>query len=90
MSTSLLSTREIQILHAIATGQDPDSVAKTIDRAPRTVKEHLTSAYRALGARDRGHALGEAFRLGYLAVDPISRQIVANPYGRRVRETGEQ
>lgn len=83
--TPHLTAREIQVLHAVATGHSTEETGRRVFLGPRQVKWHLTRAARALGTRDRTHTVAEAFRLGYLAIDPVTRAIVANPYGRPVR-----
>lgn len=83
--TPQLTAREIAVLHAVATGHSTEQTGALVFLSPRQVKWYLTRAARALGTRDRTHTVAEAFRLGYLATDPITRTIKANPYGRPVR-----
>lgn len=80
-----LAAREITALHLIATGHSLAAAGAVMHLAPGTIKHYLRTASAVLGTRERAHTVGEAFRLGYLATDPITREIVANPYGRPVR-----
>jgi DNA-binding CsgD family transcriptional regulator len=83
--TGPLSVREITALHLIATGSSLEQAGDFMYLSPETVKHYLHTAYKALGVHERGHAIGEAFRRGYLAVDPLTNTILANPYRRPVR-----
>lgn len=75
-----LSVREIAALHLVATGHSLDTAGAAMHLAPGTVKGYLRTASAAFGTRERAHTVAEAFRRGYLAVDPITGTIVANPY----------
>jgi DNA-binding NarL/FixJ family response regulator len=51
------SRREREVLGELVGGQDNRSIAATLGIAEETVKSHLKSIFRKLGARDRAHAL---------------------------------
>ncbi len=59
-----LSPREEEVLQLIADGLAPNEVAERLYISPRTVKNHLASAYSKLGARDRTDAVLRAVRRG--------------------------
>jgi DNA-binding NarL/FixJ family response regulator len=59
-----LSPREEEVLQLIADGLAPNEVAERLYISPRTVKNHLASAYAKLGARDRTDAVLRAVRRG--------------------------
>ena len=59
-----LSPREEEVLQLIADGCAPNEVAERLYISPRTVKNHLASAYAKLGARDRTDAVLKAVRRG--------------------------
>jgi DNA-binding NarL/FixJ family response regulator len=59
-----LSPREEEVLQLIADGCAPNEVAERLYISPRTVKNHLASAYAKLGARDRTDAVLRAVRRG--------------------------
>jgi DNA-binding NarL/FixJ family response regulator len=54
------SRREREVLGELVSGQDNRSIAATLGIAEETVKSHLKSIFRKLGARDRAHALALA------------------------------
>ncbi len=59
-----LSRREGEVLQLIADGCAPAEVAERLFISPKTVKNHLASAYDKLGARDRTDAVVRAVRQG--------------------------
>jgi DNA-binding NarL/FixJ family response regulator len=61
-----LSPREEEVLQLIADGCAPTEVAERLYISPRTVKNHLASAYAKLGARDRTDAVLRAVRRGII------------------------
>jgi DNA-binding NarL/FixJ family response regulator len=61
-----LSPREEEVLQLIADGCAPSEVAERLYISPRTVKNHLASAYSKLGARDRTDAVLRAVRRGII------------------------
>jgi two-component system response regulator DesR len=62
-----LSQRERDVLVLVASGATNREIASTVHLSPHTVKEHLTSLYRKLGARNRTDAVQRAQRRGLLA-----------------------
>ena len=63
-SERLLSTRERQVLTALAGGQTGDEIARQLFIAPDTVRRHVANAREKLQARTRAHAIAEALRRG--------------------------
>ena len=61
-----LAPREEVVLQLIADGFAPNEVAERLYISPRTVKNHLASAYSKLGARDRTDAVLRAVRRGII------------------------
>lgn len=49
----LLTQREAQIAQLVALGHSNPEIAETLDLAEKTVKFHLTNAYRKLGVKTR-------------------------------------
>jgi len=62
-----LSPREREVLGLIATGATNREIAATLYLSPHTVKEHTSSLYRKLTARNRAEAVQRAQRLGLLS-----------------------
>jgi len=60
----LLSGREREILTMIADGATNREIAGILFLSPHTVKEHTSTLYRKLGARNRADAVQRAQRLG--------------------------
>jgi DNA-binding NarL/FixJ family response regulator len=63
----LLTTRELEILRQVATGQTNREIAAQLFISSDTVKGHLETVYRKLGVSDRAHAVAVAIRNGLLA-----------------------
>jgi DNA-binding NarL/FixJ family response regulator len=59
-----LTDRESEILTLIAGGATNREIAGTLYLSPHTVKEHTSTLYRKLGARNRADAVQRAQRLG--------------------------
>jgi DNA-binding NarL/FixJ family response regulator len=59
-----LTDRESEILGLIAGGATNREIAGTLYLSPHTVKEHTSTLYRKLGARNRADAVQRAQRLG--------------------------
>jgi DNA-binding NarL/FixJ family response regulator len=68
--TSSLTRRERQVLGQIAHGANTLEAAQHLLLSPATVKHHLSSAHRKLGARSRVEAVMLAVTRGYIDVDP--------------------
>jgi DNA-binding NarL/FixJ family response regulator len=62
-----LTDREREVLDAIARGFTNREIAAELFLSPHTVKEHTSSLYRKLGARNRAEAVQKAQRLGLIA-----------------------
>ena len=60
----LLTDREREILGLIAEGATNREIAGSLFLSPHTVKEHTSSLYRKLGARNRADAVQRAQRIG--------------------------
>jgi DNA-binding NarL/FixJ family response regulator len=63
-ATPALTDREREILGLIAGGATNREIAGTLFLSPHTVKEHTSTLYRKLGARNRADAVQRAQRLG--------------------------
>jgi two-component system response regulator DesR len=66
-AAQLLTTRERQVLEFVAGGLTNAEIAAELELSPNTVKEHASSMFRKLGARNRADAVQRAQRLGVLA-----------------------
>ncbi|MCW3029504.1 MAG: two component transcriptional regulator, LuxR family [Solirubrobacterales bacterium] len=62
----MLTDREREILGVIAEGATNREIAAALFLSPHTVKEHTSTLYRKLGARNRADAVQRAQRLGLL------------------------
>jgi DNA-binding NarL/FixJ family response regulator len=62
----LLSEREREVLDLIAAGSTNREIAEQLYLSPHTVKEHTSSLYRKLRARNRADAVQRAQRIGLL------------------------
>ncbi|WP_298180388.1 response regulator transcription factor [Saccharomonospora sp.] len=67
-----LSRREYQVLQLIADGLENAAVADKLYLSVETVRTHVKSILRKLGARDRTHAVSKAFRSGLLLTTPAT------------------
>ncbi len=63
----LLTQREQEVLELIARGATNREIAATLYLSPHTVKEHTSSLYRKLDARNRAEAVVRAQRVGLLS-----------------------
>lgn len=61
-----LSERQDEVLQLLATGTTIEEIAATLFLSPYTVKDHIKSLYRKLGARNRADAVLRAERVGLL------------------------
>jgi two-component system, NarL family, nitrate/nitrite response regulator NarL len=64
-----LTARQLEVLVLMARGLPNKSIAKTLNVAEGTVKLHVASIMRALGASNRTQAVSEASRLGLALSD---------------------
>jgi two-component system response regulator DesR len=63
---ALLSERERQVLQQIAGGSTNREIAERLFLSPHTVKDHTSTLYRKLKAKNRADAIQRAQRLGLL------------------------
>jgi two-component system response regulator DesR len=66
-ATQRLTAREREVLELVATGLTNAEIAAQLQLSPNTVKEHASTMFRKLGARNRADAVQRAQRLGVLA-----------------------
>ena len=64
-----VSAREIEVLQLIAEGAAPPEVAERLFISVKTVKNHLSSIYEKLDARDRTQAVLKGLRIGIIRLD---------------------
>ena len=62
--TRRLSRRERAVLDALAQGQATEEIAQALVLSPHTVRSHVKTAMRKLGARTRAHAVAIALSAG--------------------------
>jgi DNA-binding NarL/FixJ family response regulator len=65
--TSLLSTREGEVLQLLADGLTTDAVGKQLYLSPTTVRSYAENAMHKLEARNRVHAVATAIRMGLVS-----------------------
>lgn len=65
----VVTRREEEVLQLIADGCSTVEVAKALSISQKTVKNHLTSIYQKLDARDRTQAMLQALRMGIVTLD---------------------
>ena len=58
-----LTPAEVEVLAKAATGKSNKAIARELDRAPGTVRAHMSSILRKLGAKNRGEAIVIAMRI---------------------------
>src|SRR3954467_2291360 len=63
---ALLSERERQVLHLIAAGSTNREIAERLFLSPHTIKDHTSTLYRKVKAKNRADAIQRAQRLGLL------------------------
>ena len=63
-----LTTRERQVLEALAAGASYKEVAREFDLSPHTVNFHDRSLYKKLSARSRGEAVRKALEQGVITI----------------------
>ncbi|WP_203965396.1 response regulator transcription factor [Actinocatenispora thailandica] len=59
-----LTDRELAVLRGMSHGRTNAEIGRDLHIAEDTVKTHARRLYRKLGARDRAHAVAQAFRAG--------------------------
>ena len=65
----MLTKRQLQVLEGVRDGLTAESVANVLGLSPETVREHLKTARRRLGANNATHAVIMAIRLKLLPLD---------------------
>ncbi len=65
-SSSVLTSRELEVLRLVAEGLSNHGVAERLQVSPRTVKTHVQNLLGKLETRDRAGAVARGFRLGLL------------------------
>ncbi|MCU0753881.1 MAG: response regulator transcription factor [Xanthomonadales bacterium] len=68
-----LTERETEILRLMAAGQSNKEIARALDVAEGTVKNHVSNILSKLGVRDRTRAVLRAFELRLVTGTPASR-----------------
>jgi DNA-binding NarL/FixJ family response regulator len=63
---TLLSERERQVLHLVAAGATNREIAERLFLSPHTVKDHTSTLYKKVKAKNRADAIQRAQRLGLL------------------------
>jgi len=69
-----LTPRQREILELIASGRSTSEIAKELTLSTETVRNHLRSLFKELGAHTRVEAIANAQRLGLLANPGLSPQ----------------
>jgi two-component system response regulator DesR len=64
---ALLSPREVEVLELVATGATNREIAGRLHLSAHTVKDHTSSVYKKLQARNRADAVQRAQRLGLIS-----------------------
>jgi DNA-binding CsgD family transcriptional regulator len=59
-----LSDREREVLRLVANGLSDGQIAEALVLSPHTVRSHVKTAMRKLGARTRAHAVAIALSAG--------------------------
>lgn len=67
----LLTSREIDVLTGVSSGESNKDIARRLHLTPETVKWHLKNIMRKLGADSRSEAVAHAANLGLALVDPL-------------------
>lgn len=62
-----LTVREVEVLNLLAQGQNNEEIAQNLFLGESTVKSHVRSLYRKLGARDRAQVVVYAYESGRVA-----------------------
>ncbi|MCS7050249.1 MAG: response regulator transcription factor [Thermomicrobium sp.] len=67
-----LTVRELQVLDCVAQGMSNKEIADALFITEQTVKNHMTSILRKLGAQDRVDVILAAVRHRWVAITPLS------------------
>lgn len=74
-----LTTREAEILRAVAEGQSNKQIAERLWLSDQTVKYHLTNIYRKFGVSSRTEAVRRAYERGLVAHPLLRNEDQASP-----------
>ena len=69
--TSVLTTREVEVLRLVALGQDATEMAHDLGISLHTVRNHIRNLRHKLNATTKLDAVVKAIRLGILPVDEL-------------------
>ena len=72
-----LTTRELEVLRALAEGKSNREIAQALWLTEQTVKFHLTSIYRKLDVKSRTQAVQWAYHNGQASADHEAAQVAA-------------
>ncbi len=64
-----LTSREIEVMRALATGASTVEVARELYVSPKTAKNHIAHIYAKLGVSSRTQAVAKALRQGIVSID---------------------
>jgi DNA-binding NarL/FixJ family response regulator len=78
-----LTTREAEILRAVAEGQSNKQIAERLWLSDQTVKYHLTNIYRKFGVSSRTEAVRRAYERGLVAHPLLRNDDQASPSSPR-------
>lgn len=65
-AASLLTPREIEILHLVAQGVSTAEIAERLEISRHTVRNHVQRSLEQLGAHSKGEAVAKAIRAGLI------------------------
>lgn len=73
-----LASHQVETLRLIADGYTDAEIARRLSFAPSSISSRVRTLAQKLEARNRAHAVAEAFRCGILAVEPaqVERLVV--------------
>ena len=66
MTRKTLTSRQVEALELASHGDDNTEIARQMGLGVEAVKSHLRKAYKALGARNRVHAVVLAYAAGVI------------------------
>ena len=64
-----LTSREVEVMRALATGASTVEVARELYVSPKTAKNHIAHIYAKLGVSSRTQAVAKALRQGIVSID---------------------
>jgi DNA-binding NarL/FixJ family response regulator len=72
-----LTPRETEVLDLLAKGYSNKEIARTLDLQEITIKVHLSSVFRKLGASNRTQAVTRAIQTGLVVCEPTEKEKTA-------------